>query len=304
MKTYKIEYQITTLLENSLLKDGKPTHFDRMGIKFEQWDFNYTEGWIGDKWICTKTIDAENWIKAINSFRNNLKIVIPRFALIGQCYIDYLNQPFLITKDDIGVFNYIKDSSPVPLNISENSLKALDILIENDDIPNAFFYYWKEATNTIGYSSKLLLMFSAIESLITKNNKTDYNKLKNILGEELKKELWGEKGNSNNSIRNRLVHGEHFDSKFSNKRNFVEEIHKKVINYFNQNVFKEYLIEDVVGPQRNFYDNINRATWMIKNKENKAMNLKNVLDDFKNGWQDKDLKQHKHTTTQELWDNF
>ena len=46
--------------------------------------------------------------------------------------------------------------------------KALLALLGCPQIPEEFFYYWNDAVNSTGYSSKLVLMFSAIEALVKK----------------------------------------------------------------------------------------------------------------------------------------
>ena len=54
-------------------------------------------------------------------------------------------------------------------------------------IPDEFFWYWNDATNSTGYASKLLLMLSAVETLVNKpvtkgRPEMDYDKLVRILG--------------------------------------------------------------------------------------------------------------------------
>ena len=165
----------------------------------------------------------------------------------------------------------------------EKGKKALDNLIKDKNIPKTFYFYWNDAVNTIGYSAKLLLMFSAIEALVKKKNgKNDYKKVEEILGLELKEKIY----KPNDGLRHRLVHGEYILD--SSGINYVEEIHKKVVNFFNNKIFKENLIDEkVVSPQRNFFDNKEGGHWFIESNNpilNPESMIKDVIEDFeKNG---------------------
>ena len=54
-------------------------------------------------------------------------------------------------------------------------------------------------------------MIVALEALTKKTTSdVDYAKLELIFGKDLKEDLWGIKGDSDDALRNRLVHGEYF----------------------------------------------------------------------------------------------
>lgn len=64
----------------------------------------------------------------------------------------------------------------------ENDPKALNQLLSEGSIREEFYYYWHDAINAVGYTPKLLLMFSAIESLAKQvNGKKDWKKIEQIL---------------------------------------------------------------------------------------------------------------------------
>jgi hypothetical protein len=124
-------------------------------------------------------------------------------------------------------------------------------------------------------------MFSAIEALVKKNGKKDWNLINEILGEDLVKELFGTKKQSNAGLRHRLVHGEYFGNQDQGK-NYLELVHNKVIGYFNTKIFPESLIhENITRPQRHFFGNKEECNIFIKIKDrSKSFELKDLLKDF------------------------
>ena len=170
--------------------------------------------------------------------------IVPRVALIGQAYIQFSSEPFLISKENsqLAFLNYVVDRTPVPLDITDDDVKALEILLKQSKIPDEFYYYWNDAVNTSEYSSKLLAMFSAIETLVKKTaGKKDFSKLEKILGKRLKRKLWSQKNDWLIALRHRLTHGEYF--LFTDfKDDYIDLIHKRIIRYFNKNVLKADLI--------------------------------------------------------------
>ncbi len=172
--------------------------------------------------------------------------------------MEWLDQPYFVLRSDCscGVFRWTKPHGPVGLMFEENERWALEVLLENSEVPDAFYQYWKDATNTTGYSSKLLLMLSAIEALCKKNSSgtkysIDFIKLEQILGKDLKEDLWGTKEDKGKrALRHRLVHGEYFE-KLDHLTNYVNHLHSKIIAYFNGSILKNAVIhEGVVNPQR------------------------------------------------------
>jgi hypothetical protein len=278
MPKYKIEQRIRTLSENAVgAATGEPA-FSAEGIQFTHWEFNHRDGWLVDAWLAEFEIECIDAKHALFEFKKRLFKVIPRVSLIAQAYIQYLVQPYLITKEnsEIAYLYYSFDVGPVGLMFQEEEKNALDLLLANADIPEEFYLYWNDAVNTDGYSSKLLIMFAALDALIRKPDGTkDYTLRKTILGEDLKDKIYAQ----GTGLRHRLVHGEYFSD--TDKDNYMELVHKKVISYFNDVVLKDKLItEDVTGPQRHFLNNDNLLRCWIKAKEvNWPIELKKVLED-------------------------
>ena len=95
----------------------------------------------------------------------------------------------------------------------DNELTGLDSLLQDSTVPNEFYWYWNDAINTFGYSSKLLLMFAALEALFREDRRiskeTYFAKIESVFGQEIKKELYGTKEDKGRSgLRHRLSHGE------------------------------------------------------------------------------------------------
>lgn len=231
--------------------------------------------------------------EAFKEFRRKLGKIIPRISLIGQCYVESVFQPFLIKRSDCDIawVRYTRDTKGVPLMFGEEELKGLKILLKNSEVSEEFYRYWNDAVNTIGYSPKLLVMFSALEALFKKergeSKRAYYAKIETVLGPELKTELYGTEGNSTIGLRQRLVHGEYLTTE-DTTQNYVELIHKRLIGYFNDSIFMEKLIgEHVVHPHRHLFGNKEECRFFLKAKEGKKLSLKEVLSDLdKNGTED------------------
>jgi len=288
MNKYKIQHRITALSHCAVIeKDKFTTSFISDGITFSHWDFNHRDGWLTDYWLAEETVGSNNFVEAIKVSKQKLSKIIPRISLISQSYIEFIYEPFLVHKvgDDIAFFHYIEDSKGVGLMFTEKECKALGLLLDNDLISNEFYFYWNDAVNTIGYSSKLLVMFSALEALAkqrdTKKFKGKYNLYDFILGEELRKKIF----EKNTGLRHRLVHGEYLGED-DIKINYVDVVHKKIIIYFNDIIFNEKILsEDVVSPQRNLFYNKSELRTFIKSDNIKNFDLKILLEDYKeNGY--------------------
>jgi hypothetical protein len=284
LNTYKIEHKILTLADCAVMeKKDEPASFDVDGVKFSHWDFNYRDGWLSDAWIASSEIRSKNFIDAINIFTKKLSRLIPRISLICQSYIEFTIEPFLIheTSRNIAFFKYIEDVHGGGLMFMEKEQEALKALLNHTEISEAFYYYWNDAVNAVGHSAKLLLMFSAIESLVKKDGQKDWALINSVLGEELVNELFGTKEQPNTGLRHRLVHGEYFSNK-DNGKNYLELIHNKVVNYFNRKIFSKSLIqENVIHPQRHFFGNKKEGRWFVKRKDgNNSFSLKDLLNDF------------------------
>ncbi|MFH1402312.1 MAG: hypothetical protein ABIG87_01660 [Patescibacteria group bacterium] len=286
---YKIEHKILTLAHCAVMDNkDKPASFNVDGVKFSHWDFNYRDGWRNsDAWIATTEVVADNYVDAINILGKKLSKIIPRISLISQSYIEYLFEPFVVHKigSDVVFFRYIKDVEGGGLMFMEKELKALNGLLLAEKIPETFYYYWNDAVNTVGYSSKLLIMFSALEALAKNRDKKKFKKPIDLYSEILGKELSSKIFSDGNGLRNRLIHGEYFGDEDQGKE-YIKIIHDKVISYFNNKILSESLIqEDIVHPQRHPFGNKKAGIFFLKCKNGTQLfRLKDILNDFSGEW--------------------
>ena len=288
MKEYYIEHEIITLLKNSYFDKGKDyPEFIIDWIEFSQWDFNYRLWCIWDKWIAKWNISANSWVEAINLFREKLKKVTSQISLIGQAYIDYSVNSFLVSHKQNFVFRYSKNWKTTWLTFWKNQIKALN-KISKSNISNEFYKYWKDAINTTWYSAKILLMVCWVENIVNKKKikwwKAIYTRnwelLKAIYWEELLVKLYWTPKNPSIWLRHKLVHWEYLDDTTSD--NYVIEIHKKVIEYFNRDIFREKLIsENVVSPQRHPFWTFEGYIWLpFENLWHKKYSLIQLIELF------------------------
>ena len=306
---YAIEKRIHTLNENAVMGEDNAPSFSELDITFMHWEFNYRDGWLHNYWLARCELDAPNYVEAFKEFSRRLGRVIPRVALIGQCYIESVLQPFLIWRKDrdLAWFRYTRDVKGVPLMFGKDELKALSLLLKNSEIPEEFYLYWNDAVNTIGYSPKLLIMFSALEALFKKDREKSkdayYAKIEAVLGPELKVKLYGTKDSPNTGLRQRLVHGEYLGAEDA-ENSYVEAIHKKLIEYFNNSILREKLIrENVVHPQRHLFGNKEGYGGFLRPIKTAKLELKPILVDAeKNGLEN--LEEYEFVYDESLTANY
>lgn len=283
---YKIEHKIRTLAKNAVPDKAKNSYhtFSVEDIVFEHWDFNIRDGWLENAWLARGEVSSSNFLQAINIFRGKLLKIVPRIALISQSYIEYHFEPFIVHKKDSNeaFFHYTKDRGSCGLMFMEKEKQALDELLTSTDVSDEFYYYWNDAVNTLGYSAKLLLMFSALEALARKRNKQKFKKpidlYVHILGKRLADKIFAKTA----GLRQRLIHGEYFMPKQDGKKNYLDLIHKKVISFFNKKVLSESLLsEKIVNPQRHFYGSKSEWRFFVKRKDKGAgFELKDLLNEI------------------------
>jgi hypothetical protein len=283
---YVIQDRIYTLIEHAIFDDGGPSSFNRSDISFSAWHSTLEHFGAHKFWIASSEREAPDIDDAWKSFQRDLNKVVPRIAFVGQAYLEAYSQPFLIrrTGADLAFFRYTRDRGAAPLMFMEEELRALDALIEDTTIRDEFYYYWNDATNTVGYSPKLVLMFAALEILFkeerSKGKEAFYAKVNSIFGPELTRELYGTKEDPASGLRQRLVHGEYLGKQDTTK-NYVEEIHNGIIRHFNIHILRENpLNEHIVNPQRHPFGNIEGWNGYIKSISEKPLDLKSVVEAF------------------------
>jgi hypothetical protein len=297
---YRIEQKVATLAENAVNVTRSHPEFTMLGIKFTQWEFNHADGWLGDAWLAEAMVEAKSLKEAREKFRKKMVKIMPRVSFVGQCYTNFSMESFIIVRDDLDVafFYDIFESGHTGLMFMNEQHEALRLLVKNKDVPEEFYLYWNDATNSMGYTAKLLLIYAAIEALCKKpNDDLDYPKIEKVLGKKLKTFSY----RRNIGLRHRLSHGEHFSRK-DFKENYVDSLHKAVTNYFNTEVLKgDYISETIVNPQRHPLDNRSLGKYFIKPIGEAKLNLKDVMEDFSNN---EDLNDRKPTKYDYFFDDM
>ncbi|HTK93553.1 MAG TPA: hypothetical protein VL948_25185, partial [Verrucomicrobiae bacterium] len=135
---YRVEQRIQTLAHNAVMKDGRMEAAFSVGpIRYAHWDFEQREAWSSDYWLAEATIDADDYKSAFRIFRQELNRVVPRVALIGQAYTDFLYQPMLIVREgaQVGFLRFFRRKSKVGLMFVQDHQEALGRLLADDSIP-------------------------------------------------------------------------------------------------------------------------------------------------------------------------
>ncbi|WP_342347072.1 hypothetical protein [uncultured Nitrospira sp.] len=285
---YEIQSRVEALAQIAMTFNSETSSFLLDEIYFSLWDRGPFNG--SNFWLAKVIVKAGNKNEAFDCFNKKMARVIPQIAFISQCYTEFACQPFLVKRLDksFAFFRYVQESEGVGLMFGDREKKALEILLIDKVIPGAFYSYWNDAVNTFGYSSKILLLCAALDALgkagLSREDKKYkekfYQKIEEIIGLELKQDLWGTKVDPNSGLRQRLVHGDYLGQDDVEK-NYADLLHKRIIKYFNETILKEKLLEeDVVDPLRNILGHKEAYQNYIRSKGNKSLDLREVLSEL------------------------
>lgn len=309
---YHVEQRIHTLADNIVgYTNAGSSQFIVEGVNFSPWMVKPSDGyWTHPYWLAFADIEATDWKAAWRQFSKVLAKVVSRIAVINQCYAEYAGEPFLILREGSGValIRWVGERGAVGLGFDDDERKALDLLLKNHEIPEAFYYYWKDATNSSGYASKLLLMFSAVEALVTtrikgQRSKKDFTKLEMILGSELKTDLWGSEKDSVSALRHRLIHGEYFQPG-DGQKDYLNLLHGRIVKYLNQSALNEELLrENVVNPQRHPFGSKYQGYSVIQALNNAKLRLIDVITDTEQtGYTE--FTNYERVPGEQYWDSY
>ncbi len=292
MNKYIIEHEILTILRNNYVEWTIPiTSFKIDDIEFSQWNYSIGKWSFWDQWLCKSTIEALDYHEALKLHFYKLNKIIPKIAFIGQAYINHNYWSILISKWDIWLLFYRYPSKGGWLPFWKKEQNILNNIFHNPDVPQEFYSYWYDLINTTWYSWKILLLCSAIESLLPKKflwyKLTEAEQLHNRERNELRKKIiWDELDNelfwrNDIGLRHRLIHWEYF-SQDDFQKDYVYEIHKKIIEYFNNEIIKiDWKISlNVIYPQRHPYWNYKQAWSYLKANKDFSLNLKDIINNI------------------------
>lgn len=309
---YRLEQRIHTLAENAIdTATSGVTGFSAEGVQFSSWPAEPPGGWwTHPYWLATTEVEADDFRQAWSIFWKKLETLVPKIALVSQCYTEYRGQPLLIrrTNPDVAFVRWTAERGATGLIFMADELQAFSALLTNSKVPDEFFWYWNDATNATGYASKLLLMLSAVEALVKirkgkRKGQKSFCKIERILGRRLKVALWGKPGASARALRHRLVHGEYFEPT-DGRTDYFTILHRKVIRYFNRIIFRHaWIHESVVNPQRHPTDNMDQAFLFLRALGTARLNLIDVIADLeKNGIDDPE--HYEHVNDMAIRNNF
>ena len=264
------------LINSVFQKDSLYTHsFDIDGLKFSTWN----PGEFGQKkteyWLIKSSVEGNDINDARKRFNDKLNKILPRISFLSQSYASFLLEPYMISKvgSEVVFFYYTKKSRPVGLHFDQHLLGHVKSLCDDNTINESFYYYWNDMINTGSYPGRLVLLFSALESLIQSriNPYTSSNDKKNFYTDILGEDLGNKVRKQNTGIRHRMVHGEYFNPEIDTGNNYFQEIYDKVIEYFNTEVFKKNLIEKVSNPGRHPDNNRIYTKFFIRRTDFKTL---------------------------------
>ncbi|MFA6430342.1 MAG: hypothetical protein WC229_02330 [Candidatus Paceibacterota bacterium] len=286
---YYIEHKIKTLshLNVGIDKNLPEPLMNIDGYIFKQWSFNYRDGWGGDAWIVSKTIESNSCTEAINLFRENLDKILRKIAFVSQCYMEFYIQSFFILREDGNAekkiwFRFSNETEGVPLHFDNEELDNYEKIKTAFD--NNAFRYLQEANNCQNYVPRLMLLFSALEAMSGRVEKEKtkedgsieiyytYNKetMIKIMGGDLYNEIFGTDG-----IRHKINHGDYVEN--VSKKFYTELIHYQILDYCNKNLNTNFDLK-IVSPGRSFYGNYSITDFFIKPKDlNASISLKNFV---------------------------
>jgi hypothetical protein len=290
---YRLEQRIHTLAQN-VVGGGTSykTGFTSEQVRFSSWLQEPSDDWgTHSYWLATFEVDTTDYVSAWRLFLKSLVPLVSQIALVSQCYTQQFGQPILIERRDLKVafvWWVLDRAKPTGLMFMEDEKRALDLLLNHPDIRKEFFYYWRDAVNTHGYSSRLLLMLSAVEALTGipyaerkgANKEAYYQRLEQILGKELKELFWGTKDTHGDALRHRLTHGEYFDPQDTGETDYGGCLHSRIMEYFNEAILKESLLDPaIVNAPRHPFGNADQARSFLRARGNAKLCLIDVLRD-------------------------
>ena len=308
---YRLEQRIYTLARNFVgLESMSASEFTVDGVTFTRWPHPVNETWTNKYWLATAEVEAGKYREAWQSVWDRLARSVPRLCTVSQCYTEHLSQPLLILRRDLNLafVRWTEQRGGTGLMFTESELKALNALMNNPRIPDEFFWYWNDATNSTGYASKVMLMLSAVETLVNKPSSNgrpqkDYVKLESILGPELKKEFWGEERKDNtDAVRHSLAHGRYFPPG-AGRTDYLLVLHQKIITYLNDVILGEKLIEeDIVHPQRHPTDNMDESQFFVRARGTGPLSLVDVAADMERNFENP--QHYEYISANEIPENF
>lgn len=272
MNTYLIEHKIKTISELWDFTDNQQP-FNFRGFEFRQWDFNISDGAIGDAWIAKREVEAKNAESAIQFFRKELIDIVRRVAFVSQCFASADLEPYFILRlndnpEQVLFLSYSEESEHVSLHFGEEEKESLEKL---EKFPNpVVLEYIAQSGRAATYTTRLAMLIIALESIAGEINPGKTN-MQYIKDEILKNyDLHDEIFKFGTGIRNKIFHGK----EIVGGKDYAQIIYDRIIDFFNVK-YGTKINTAVSQPQRHLFGNyygykgwlqprINISDWELK----------------------------------------
>ena len=228
--------------------------FEHNGYHFEA--HNVDSAWgTQNGWIVAKEISADNVDAAYEDFYSRIYPIIDKLAFVTQCYTFIELEPYFIKRPDRPEFflRHSKERRPVPLHFGPDELESVQALEKYAQRGDAFRPL-REAINTSGFATRLVMLTSALEGIAgeIEKGKTDREYIETKILED--KELCNNIFQYTDGIRNQLLHGKKIDTALHGDTPYPEIIYQKIVEYFNK-YHDTKINTDVKGAPRNIGGN-------------------------------------------------
>ncbi len=281
MNKYLIEHKIKTITDLWGLADGKQ-EFEFRGFKFRQWDFNISDGAIGNAWIAKREFEAKDAESAIQFFREELIDIVRRVAFVSQCFASADLEPYFILRlndnpEQVFFLSYSEESEHVPLHFGEEEKESLEKL---EKFPNpVVLEYIAQSGRAITYTTRLAMLIIALESIAGEISPGKTN-MQYIKDEILKNyDLHDEIFKFGTGIRNKIFHGK----EIVGGKDYAQIIYDRIIDFFNVK-YGTKINTDVSQPQRHIFGNYyGYRGWLQPITNISNWELKYVLANHDNG---------------------
>lgn len=272
MNTYLIEHKIKTITELWDFAENKQS-FNFCGFEFRQWDFNISDGAMGDAWIAKREVEAKDAESAIQFFRKELIDIVRRVAFVSQCFASADLEPYFILRlndnpEQVFFLSYSEESEHVSLHFGEEEKESLEKL---EKFPNpVVLEYIAQSGRAATYTTRLAMLVIALESIAGEISPGKTN-MQYIKDEILKNyDLHDEIFKFGTGIRNKIFHGK----EIVGGKDYAQLIYDRIIDFFNVK-YGTKINTAVSQPQRHLFGNyygyrgwlqprINISDWELK----------------------------------------
>jgi hypothetical protein len=271
MSIFRIQHEI-----QSLAQIFDPIVLD--GYTFRQWQDGTSDPFENRKILAEKDINAETVDAAIIIFREELRNIINRLSFVTQCYMDFENSSFSISKirslDNKFVLRHIFPVPSVGLHLDAAEKEAFGRIQEFQPAGDVFGYL-REATKTSSDTARFTMLIGALEAIAGENisgkgtrvTNKEYIRTHILKDHALYDELYA----YGTGIRNDIFHGRSID--LTPRQGIFEDLNSEIYQRI-----RAYIIErnsttlnlNAVHVPRTPFNNLNIWQGWLRPRDNAA----------------------------------